>query len=260
MQSFFLNVVILLLGLMCVTWISHWLVDRLIDKETLQKFYSTSSVIFQVLGSIAGILQAFVVVSFWNDFQDVSNSAHQEVENITVTYRNITLLQDSPEKTVLMMRFKDYVASMVKDEVTGHANGEIVNVTTQNRQNEFWTALQKLAPTIRTPGDQVIFQSIVADANAAAKLRQHRLIGLVSSGATLLWVVLIGSSLLVMAIMGILSTGQKGRVYFLQCFGLAFIFAMMISISLDYSMPYEGTMTISRNIYDELFAQFRLTL
>lgn len=253
--SVYLNIVLLACGLMLVTWVSHQLVERLIDKEVLQKFYSTSSVIFQVLGSIAGIMQAFVVVSFWNDFQDVSNSAHQEVETISVTYRNISLLNDSPQKVVLMNDFKNYVFSLIKDEVAGHEKGHIINTKTQGFQNAFWDSLQKLAPTIRTPGEQAIFQSLIQDANASAKLRQHRLNGLSASDASLLWVVLITSAFIVMSVMGTLSVGQKGRIYYLQCFAMASIFSLMIAVSLDYSKPYEGTATISKSIYDAILKQ-----
>lgn len=254
-DSVYLNIVILTAGLLFVTWISHSLVERFIDPKALQKFYSTSSVIFQVVGSIAGIMQAFVVVSFWNDFQDVSNSAHQEVENITVTYRNISLLQDSQEKEKLLTDFKAYVVSVIKDEVTGHADGKTLNAKTQRYQNTYWDSLKKLSPKIQSPSDQVIYQSILTDSNAAAKLRQHRMNSVASSEAGLLWVVLIASALIVMLVMGTLSVGQKGRVYFFLCSVMAFIFSLMIAVSMDYSRPYEGTATISKSIYEELLIQ-----
>ena len=54
-----------------------------------------------------------------------------------------------------------------------------------------------------------------------------------------------------------LSMGQKGRLYYLQSFALAFIFSLMIAVSLDYSKPYEGTTTISKDIYDALLVRAR---
>jgi hypothetical protein len=256
-NSVYLNIFFLTLSLMFVTWLTHKMVEHIITKETLQKFYATSSVIFQVLGSVAGIMQAFVVVSFWNDFQDATNSAHHEVENVTVTYRNISLLTDSPQKAVVMTSFKNYVVSLVTEEVTGHAKGLGLNDSTQRYQEDLWQSLKQLAPAIQSLGDQAIYQALVADANNAAKLRQHRVSAVMSSDATLLWVVLIGSALLVMLVMGMLSMGQKGRLYYLQSFALAFIFSLMIAVSLDYSKPYEGTTTISKDIYEALLVRAR---
>lgn len=256
-DSVYLNIILLSVTLMFVTWLTHLVVERIISQEALQKFYATSSVIFQVLGSVAGIMQAFVVVSFWNDFQDATNSAHQEVENITVTYRNISLLTDSPQKAALMVSFKDYVVSLITEEVAGHAKGSGMNESTQRTQENFWDAMKQQSPRIQTPADQVVYQAIVTDANNAAKLRQHRISVVTSSDATLLWVVLIASALLVMLVMGMLSMGQKGRLYYLQSFALAFIFSLMIAVSLDYSKPYEGTTTISKDIYEELLFQAR---
>jgi hypothetical protein len=250
MTSIFIaNFAALVIGLMFVAWISHYLVQKVISKTRLDKFYSASSVMFQVLGSIAGVMQAFVVVSFWNDYQDTANSTHQEVENLTVTYRNITLLADGVAKEDLLTKYIIYVRSVVKEELPGHSQGSGANPSTQQSMNAFWDALQKLAPEINTQSQQVIFQAIIADANAAAKLRQHRINGLNSSDADLLWIVLIASSLLVMVIMGTLNIGQKEGLYYLLSFSLACIFSLMITVSYDYSRPYQGTIILSNSAY-----------
>lgn len=250
MTSLFIaNFAALVIGLMFVAWISHFLVQKIISKTRLDKFYAASSVMFQVLGSIAGVMQAFVVVSFWNDYQDTANATHQEVENLTVTYRNITLLTDSATKAELLAKYIMYVRSVVKEEIPGHSQGSGANRVTQQSMDAFWDTLQKLAPEINTQSQQIVFQAIISDANAAAKLRQHRVNGLDSSDADLLWIVLIASSLLVMIIMGTLNIGQKEGLYYLLSFSLACIFSLMITVSYDYSRPYQGSITISNRAY-----------
>ncbi len=251
-SSFFANLAILVIVLMFVSWVSHYLVQKVISKSRLDKFYSASSVMLQVLGSIAGVMQAFVVVSFWNDYQDAANSTHQEVENLTVTYRNITLLKDSDTKNILLQSYVTYLNSVVMDEIPGHSHGQGSDTRTQLAIDNFWNALQKLAQEINTDSQRIVLQAIIMDANAAAKLRQHRVNGINSSDANLLWVVLIVSALLVMIVMGTLNIGQKEAIYYLLSFALACIFSLMITVSYDYSTPYEGTITVSNHAYISL--------
>ncbi len=251
-SSLYINLTCLVVALMLVTWLSHFMIHRLIKSDRLEKFYIVSSVMFQVLGSIAGIMQAFVVVSFWNSYQDAVNSAHQEVENLTVTYRNITLLDDSPAKKALLIVYSEYVESIIRDEIPGHGQGHSANRITQKAIDNVWASLKKITPEINTHSQQAIFQAILADANSAAKLRQHRVNGINSADSNLLWVVLIASALLVMLMMGAMNIGQREGIYYLLSFSLAFIFALMITVSLDYASPYEGSITISDGAYGAL--------
>ena len=255
-QSLFFNIIILNAGLALVGWLSHYAAHRFISLSALERHYSVSAVMFQVLGSIAGIMQAFVVVGFWNSYQDTVNSAHQEVENLTVTYRNLVLLPESPTRTEVIDRYKQYVVSILADELPGHGRGKGPNTTTQTTMDQFWESLRDLATIIASPGEQALFQVILTDANAAAKLRQHRVNGINSADSNLLWVVLIASSLLVMVAMGTVNIGRREKLYYLLTLSLAFMFSMMIAVANDYSTPYEGTITISDNAYGVLVKYF----
>ena len=184
-QSLFFNIIILTAGLALVGWLSHYAAHRFISLSALERHYSVSAVMFQVLGSIAGIMQAFVVVGFWNSYQDTVNSAHQEVENLTVTYRNLVLLPESPTRTEVIDRYKQYVVSILADELPGHGRGKGPNTTTQTTMDQFWESLRDLATIIASPGEQALFQVILTDANAAAKLRQHRVNGINSADSNL---------------------------------------------------------------------------
>lgn len=255
-QSLFINIAILTAGLTLVGWVSHYAAHRLISLSALERRYGVSAVMFQVLGSIAGIMQAFVVVGFWNSYQDTVNSAHQEVENLTVTYRNLEMLPDSPLKKKVIGHYKQYVVSILADELPGHGRGEGVNTTTQAAMDQFWGSLREVAVEIQSPGQASVFGVILTDANAAAKLRQHRVNGINSADSSLLWVVLIASSLLVMATMGTVNIGERESLYYVLTLSLAFMFSMMIAIANDYSTPYEGTITISDNAYGVLVNYF----
>ena len=102
---------------------------------------SVSAVMFQVLGSIGGIMQAFVVVGVWHSNRDTVNSAHQEVENLTVTYRNLILLPESPARAQVIDRYKQYVVSLVADELPDHGFGKGPNTTTQTTVCQFLESL-----------------------------------------------------------------------------------------------------------------------
>jgi len=255
-QSLFINIAILTAGLTLVGWLSHYAAHRLISLSALERRYGVSSVMFQVLGSIAGIMQAFVVVGFWNSYQDTVNSAHQEVENLTVTYRNLVMLPETPSQQKVIEDYKQYVVSILADELPGHGRGAGANTVTQAAMDQFWESLRQLAAEIQTPGQAAVFGVILTDANAAAKLRQHRVNGINSADSNLLWVVLIASSLLVMAAMGTVNIGERESLYYVLTLSLAFMFSMMIAVANDYSTPYEGTITISDNAYGVLVRYF----
>ena len=255
-QSLFINIAILTAGLTLVGWLSHYAAHRLISLSALERRYGVSSVMFQVLGSIAGIMQAFVVVGFWNSYQDTVNSAHQEVENLTVTYRNLALLPDTPSKQEVITRYKRYVVSILADELPGHGRGAGSNAQTQEAMDQFWESLRDIGAEIQSPGQASLFGVILTDANAAAKLRQHRVNGINSADSNLLWIVLIASSLLVMAAMGTVNIGERESLYYVLTLSLAFMFSMMIAVANDYSTPYEGTITISDNAYGILVKYF----
>jgi len=257
-ESLFINIAILTAGLTLVGWLSHYAAHRLISLSALERRYGVSSVMFQVLGSIAGIMQAFVVVGFWNSYQDTVNSAHQEVENLTVTYRNLVMLPETPSQKKVIEHYKQYVVSILADELPGHGRGEGANMTTQAAMDQFWESLRQLAAEVQSPGQASVFGVILTDANAAAKLRQHRVNGINSADSNLLWVVLIASSLLVMAAMGTVNIGQRESLYYLLTLSLAFMFSMMIAVANDYSTPYEGTITISDNAYGVLVNDFAM--
>lgn len=248
-HSLFINIALLTAALTFVGWLSHYLAHRVISLSALERHYGVSAVMFQVLGSIAGIMQAFVVVGFWNSYQDTVNSAHQEVENLTVTYRNLVMLPDSPSRGEVIDRYSKYVVSILEHELPGHGRGQGANRLTQTSMDEFWESLGKLANEIKLPGQQSVFQAVVSDANAAAKLRQHRVNGINSTDSDLLWVVLIASSLIVMVIMGCVNIGQRDTLYYLLTLALAFMFSLMIAVANDYSTPYQGSITISDKAY-----------
>lgn len=255
-HNLFVNVIILTTGLALVAGVSHFAVHRLVSLPALERRYGVSSVMFQVLGSIAGIMQAFVVVGFWNSYQDTVNSAHQEVENLTVTYRNLVLMPETPSREETIVRFKEYVVSILADELPGHGIGAGSNKSTQIAMDNFWSALHKLAPEIQTPGQHAVYQVVLADANTAAKLRQHRVNGINSADSDLLWVVLIASSLLVMVATGTVNIGQRESLYYVLTLSLAFMFSLMIAVAADYSSPYQGAITISDNAYGVLVDYF----
>ena len=258
-HSLLLNVILLTIGLTLVGCLSHYAVHRLISLPALERRSGVSSVMFQVLGSIAGIMQAFVVVGFWNSYQDKVNSAHQEVENLTVTYRNLVILPETPSKQELITRYKEYVVSILAHELPGHGRGLGSDKRTQDAMDHLWVALRQLAKEIQSPGQAEVFGVILTDANAAAKLRQHRVNGINSADSSLLWIVLIASSLLVMAVMGTVNIGQRERLYYVLTLSLAFMFSMMIAVANDYSTPYEGTITISDKAYGILVKYFAMT-
>ena len=255
-QSLFINIAILTAVLTLVGWLSHYAAHRLITLSALERRYGVSSVMFQVLGSIAGIMQAFVVVGFWNSYQDTVNSAHQEVENLTVTYRNLAMLPETPVRKEVIDHYKQYVVSILADELPGHGRGAGANTTTQAAMDQFWESLRKLAAEIQSPGQAAVFGVILTDAHSAAKLRQHRVNGINSADSNLLWIVLIASSLLVMTTMGTVNIGERDPLYYVLTLSMAFMFSMMIAIANDYSTPYEGTITISDNAYGILVKYF----
>jgi hypothetical protein len=258
-QSLFLNVILLTAGLTLVGCLSHYAAHRLISLSALERRYGVSSVMFQVLGSIAGIMQAFVVVGFWNSYQDTVNSAHQEVENLTVTYRNLLILPETPSKEELITRYKEYVVSILSHELPGHGRGVGSDKRTQDAMDQLWIALRQLAKEIQSPGQAEVFGVILTDANAAAKLRQHRVNGINSADSSLLWIVLIASSLLVMAVMGTVNIGKRETIYYVLTLSLAFMFSMMIAVANDYSTPYQGAITISDHAYGILVKYFGMS-
>ena len=168
-------------------------VRRRVALEQLQEQHDVAAACFAVLGSLYGIVLAFVLVSSWERFEAARQDVQREVDALSDVYRHTQALPE-PTRANLQQLILAYAHSVIDSEWPAMATGER-SPETQRIFGAMWATL------LATPAsDQVaVFQNTLSRMDDFSDARRGRLRYIRVGMPTVVWVFLVAAGIITVA-------------------------------------------------------------
>ncbi len=235
---------VLFLGLMAIGLVVaaglSWLATRAIEDGVRTR---TSTSVTTVVGVVAGlyaVLVAFVIVNEWQTFNDTQAQVSNESAALTAAYFSAGALPRGTGAQI-QQALLDYDRSVVCDEFPYLADHQGPATPTR-------LALQKLFETaaLAPPDAQssAFYTSTVNELAQIATARRARINAATSPIPDLLLVVILVTSLALVAVASVLDT-QHRRWHLVLTTALTILVSLNLALIVTLNRPFDGAATIS---------------
>lgn len=212
-------------------------VRRRVPLERLQEQHDVASACFAVLGSLYGIVLAFVLVSSWERFEAARQDVQREVDALSDVYRHAQALPE-PTRTDLERLIVEYAHSVIDSEWASMAAGER-SPETQRIFGAMWTTL------LATPAsDQVsVFQNTLSRMDDFSDARRGRLRYLRGGMPGVVWFFLVAAGVITVAFSYFF--GLRSLIpHMLMTAALAGTMAFTLLLIAELQRPFGGNVSL----------------
>jgi len=160
---------------------------RLVSLEVLLSQHDITGAKFQVMGTIYAVLLAFVVITVWQQYSDLSTTVETEAAKLLDLYRDADEYPD-PTRSILRAQVRAYTETVINQEWDTMSRGH----ASKNAQAEFdklWKVYRQLpVDDLRQMAAQT---ETLRRMNELSESRQLRLLGARSQIPPILWIALV---------------------------------------------------------------------
>lgn len=171
-------------------------VRRHLSTLTRERHNGVVGSVSSILGGLGTFLLAFVVVVVWQNFHEAGSIAQREVNALVGIY-DLTRGLPDPTRSTLQDLTRQYATAVIEQEwplmAVGRQSQQVTDMTHRMRD-----AIDGFQP--QSVGDQVVDDHLRTEYQALRSERNLRLLASTSSLPPMLWVILIGASVLVVAV------------------------------------------------------------
>jgi Protein of unknown function (DUF4239) len=239
-----LPTVVLFLGLMAVGLVFaaglSWLATRAIEDEVRTR---TSTSVTTVVGVVAGlyaVLVAFVIVNEWQTFNDAQAQVSNESAAITAAYFDAGVLPE-PSRTEIQEALLSYDRSVICVEIPYLADHEGPALPTRRALLQVFETVARASPAAQT---SAFYTSAVNQIGQIATARRARINAAATPLPNLLLVVILATSLALVAVASVLDT-QHRRWHLVLTTALTILVALNLALIVTLNRPFDGAATIS---------------
>ena len=239
LPSFLLFLCLMVVGLLIAAGLS-WLSTRAIEDDVRTR---TSTSVTTVVGVVAGlyaVLVAFVIVNEWQTFNDAQSTVSAESAALTTAYFDAGVLPE-PTRTRLQTALIAYDRSVICDEIPYLADHQGPSLKTRAAMQQLYTAAEDAPPAVQA---SPFFGNVVAQIAEVSTARHDRISAAGSPLPELLLVVIIATSLALVAVASVLDT-QHRRWHLILTTALTILVALNLALVITLNRPFDGAATIS---------------
>jgi cytochrome bd-type quinol oxidase subunit 2 len=239
LPSFALFLGLMVVGLLVAAGLS-WLSTRAIEDDVRTR---TSTSVTTVVGVVAGLYAVrvpFVIVNEWQTFNDAQAKVSDESAALTAAYFDAGVLPE-PTATQIQVAIVEYDRSVICDEIPYLADHQGPAPATR-------AALQRLYETTASAPAAVqaspFYRDAVSQIAAVSTARRGRINAAGSPLPELLLVVILATSLALVAVASVLDT-QHRRWHLVLTTALTTLVALNLALVITLNRPFDGAATIS---------------
>jgi len=239
-----LPTVVLFLGLMVVGLAVaaglSWLSTRAIEDDVRTR---TSASVIAVVGVVAGIyavLVAFVIVNEWQTFNDAQAQVSNESAAITTAYFDAGTLPE-PSRTQIQDSLIAYGRSVICIEIPHLEDHPGPALPTRQALERVFQTTAKASPDTQS---SPFYSSVVNEIGQVASARRARINAASSPLPNLLLVVVLVTSLALVAVASVLDT-QHRRWHLILTTALTILVALNLALVISLDRPFAGAATVS---------------
>lgn len=192
----YLTAIFILIGISVLAGSCVFLVRKYVHVSFLQKHHEVAFIIFLQEGVIYGVLLAFVVSVVWGQFNDVGEEMEREVSNLLVVAQLTPVL---PEALRVNMQsdMRDYMQSVLNQEWKTMYYGQS-NAESRVLIDHLQTIFLEYKP--QNIAEVAVYSEILRHLSEAREARRIRLFHSALSVPSVIWVILIGMGMMVIAL------------------------------------------------------------
>lgn len=239
-----LPTVVLFLGLMAVGLLIaaglSWLATHAIEDDVRTR---TSTSVTTVVGVVAGlyaVLIAFVIVNEWQTFNDAQAKVADESAALTGAYFDAGVLPE-PVRTQMQTAIVGYDRSVICDEIPYLADHQGPALKTRAALQKLYEATADAPPSVQA---SPFYGNAVTQIAAVSTARRGRINAASSPLPELLLVVILATSLALVAVASVLDT-QHRRWHLILTTALTILVALNLALVITLNRPFDGAATVS---------------
>jgi Protein of unknown function (DUF4239) len=239
-----LSTLVLFLGLMALGLLVaaglSWLATRAIEDDVRTR---TSTSVTTVVGVVAGlyaVLVAFVIVNEWQTFNDAQAQVSNESAAISAAYFDAAALPE-PTRTDVQQALLEYDRSVICDEIPYLADHQGPALGTRAALANVIATMARASPA--TQGSP-FYGNAVSEVSLISSARRGRINAASSPLPDLLLIVIVATSLALVAVASVLDT-QHRRWHLILTTALTILVALNLALVISLNRPFDGAAAIS---------------
>ena len=219
---------------------------RIISAERLQGI-AASEQIFSLAGVLYAVLVAFVVVVVWEQFDQARTDAESEAAAIAALLRDSEGLPAASQPAIQQSLIA-YTNDVVNDEFPRMRGGEPIKQQSDNL-TRVWQSYLHVQPVTESEGS--FYRESVAKLDDLGSARKTRIASSKAEIPGLLWVLLVGGGIIMLAFGYIF--GPADIMVHSVLIGLAgALLAFVLFLIFDLNHPFVGTISVGADPYAQV--------
>jgi cytochrome bd-type quinol oxidase subunit 2 len=238
LPSFLLFLGLMAVGLLIAAGLS-WLSTRAIEDDVRTR---TSTSVTTVVGVVAGlyaVLVAFVIVNEWQTFNDAQATVSAESSALATAYFDAGVLPE-PTRSELQAIIS-YDRSVICDEIPYLADHQGPSLKTRAAMQQLYETADHAPPAVQA---SPFFANLVTQIAEVSTARHDRISAAGSPLPQLLLVVILATSLALVAVASVLDT-QHRRWHLILTTALTILVALNLALVITLNRPFDGAAKIS---------------
>ncbi len=217
-----------------------WLIRRFIEDDVRTKSSTSVTTVVGVIAGLYAVLVTFVIVNEWQTFNDAQAHVSAEAAALTAASFDVSVLPE-PARTTIRDALVAYDRSVVCGEIPYLADHQGPNPPTREALRKLYVAVADAPSAAR---ESKFYDNLVAQTALVARARHDRINAASSPLPDLLLIVILVTSLALIAVASALDT-QHRRWHLVLTTALTILVALNLTLILTLSRPFDGAATIS---------------
>jgi hypothetical protein len=240
---------ILILSAISITifFFAEKLIRKNISHDALTENHEVGGFLYNAVCVIYAVLMAFVVFAIWTNMDNTNSRIEGEANNLMNLYYDSRAYPDSIKKEI-QSTIVDYVKRVINEEWKLLADGK----TDDEAQKDF-IKLNRIYLSIKSSdvsNNEVLAQSL-RNMQELREYRRHRILSSRQNMPDILWLVLILSSIVLIAFTFFFSTKNKWHLHVMTAF-LVFVSVLVLYLIYVMDHPFVGTDAIKPDAFQPL--------
>lgn len=239
MPTIFLSLVIIVPSVV-LSGLGLWAVDRWFPHDIRQKNNEVADPFLSVLGTVYGILLAFVVVVVWQRFETARDIVEKEGNAAASLFHEARAFSE-PGASRVSEAARSYLNVVVADEwpamERGQRSPQAMKVT-----DDLWEAMTSIEPS--NDRENAILGASLQNLNELNDARRLRLLAAQGGLPPIMWVLLIGGGVITVILTFFFSSPNfRAQVIMTALFTAAIAFILFLIAAIDY--PFRGDLKVT---------------
>jgi hypothetical protein len=239
-------------GSLLLTLLARVVVRRLVSHETLARHNDVAGFVYATLGVTYAVVLAFVVIAVWENYAATREVADQEASAVGVLYRLANGFPD-PHRAAAQEAALAYAEVVVELSWPAMEDGEAPPPQAAAALDDLFAVYAR--PELVAAVNPEQYGESLAQLGAVSANRRARVLASDSGLPDVLWVVLIGGGVLVVAfafLFGVESPYSQAAIMG----ALTVTIAMLLFVVADAQHPFRGSFAVKPEGLESVLAQF----